>query len=369
MTGKELQAELLHILNEPVNAYDFWPYLAEYAEEIGLDPDDPYAIADDKELADAFMLWVEKNDILERWLRDDASDVPPKFFFSGANPLPKGTWLVHHSRAYIGEFNRGSTFERLGLSTHFTTKSKVGSKNTDDEIGIGERVYVFGFQPHNDPAISRFGLPLSSQYGDKWYLFKTDAAVEAYHDGDEQTQAIFPAGSEYDLVEVSISDSAPWTVYIDDDVIEAETFDELLEKLEGKDDRMSYSANQKPCPPATSDIGLNLKNRQNAIQIADYGPPNPGLPNVRFWTKKGKMWGVSPMEAQTMRCGNCAAFDVSPRIKNCIASGIQSEGIDPYDFVQAGELGYCLAFKFKCAAARTCDAWVAGGPIRRERKS
>lgn len=131
---------------------------------------------------------------------------------------------------------------------------------------------------------------------------------------------------------------------------------------------VSYAAAKKPCPPATQDIGANLRNRQTAIKVADYGPPNPGLPNVRFWTKKGKMWGVGPREAQTMRCGNCAAFDVSPRMKECIATGIMSDGVDPYDFIQAGELGYCLAFKFKCAAARTCDAWVAGGPIRRERK-
>ncbi|NCA17979.1 MAG: hypothetical protein EBS90_13215 [Betaproteobacteria bacterium] len=80
------------------------------------------------------------------------------------------------------------------------------------------------------------------------------------------------------------------------------------------------------------------------------------------------MWGTTTAEAKTMRCGNCAAFNVTPRIKQCIATGIGSEGVDAYDFVQAGELGYCLAFKFKCAAARTCDAWVGGGPIRRERK-
>jgi hypothetical protein len=29
----------------------------------------------------------------------------------------------------------------------------------------------------------------------------------------------------------------------------------------------------------------------------------------------------------------------------------------------AGELGYCEIFDFKCASARTCRAWVAGGPV------
>lgn len=123
----------------------------------------------------------------------------------------------------------------------------------------------------------------------------------------------------------------------------------------------------RECPPATKSISLNLKNRQNAIRVAKYGPANPGLANVPFWKDKADMWGTSVREAQSMRCGNCAAFNVSPRMKECIAQGVGREGIDPYDFIQAGELGYCEMFKFKCAAARTCDAWVAGGPIRREK--
>lgn len=128
---------------------------------------------------------------------------------------------------------------------------------------------------------------------------------------------------------------------------------------------MSYA---KTCPPATHDIALNLQNRQRCIKMAAYGPANPALPNVRFWKEKANVFGGTVQEAQTMRCGNCAAFNVSPRMKECIAEGIGSEGVDPYDMINAGELGYCEMFKFKCAAARTCDAWVAGGPIRRERR-
>ena len=29
----------------------------------------------------------------------------------------------------------------------------------------------------------------------------------------------------------------------------------------------------------------------------------------------------------------------------------------------AADLGYCELFHFKCAATRTCDAWLVGGPI------
>jgi len=31
--------------------------------------------------------------------------------------------------------------------------------------------------------------------------------------------------------------------------------------------------------------------------------------------------------------------------------------------IKVGQLGYCRFLKFKCAAARTCDTWVVGGPI------
>jgi hypothetical protein len=31
--------------------------------------------------------------------------------------------------------------------------------------------------------------------------------------------------------------------------------------------------------------------------------------------------------------------------------------------IDAGDLGYCEVFDFKCASKRTCEAWIAGGPI------
>ena len=52
-------------------------------------------------------------------------------------------------------------------------------------------------------------------------------------------------------------------------------------------------------------------------------------------------------------------------MKQCMAEGIGSEpGSDAMDMVNAGNLGYCVAFKFKCAGDRTCAAWVTGGPIK-----
>jgi hypothetical protein len=37
--------------------------------------------------------------------------------------------------------------------------------------------------------------------------------------------------------------------------------------------------------------------------------------------------------------------------------------VTAWDVTEAGELGYCEAFDFKCASARTCRAWIVGGPV------
>lgn len=116
------------------------------------------------------------------------------------------------------------------------------------------------------------------------------------------------------------------------------------------------------CPIATQDIATNLKNRQNAIDVAHYGPLNPNLPNDEYWIAKGKQFNTTEDLAKESRCKNCSFFNVGQKIKDCIAQGIGSE-LNPYDVIDAGDLGYCEAFDFKCASMRTCDAWVAGGPV------
>jgi hypothetical protein len=51
---------------------------------------------------------------------------------------------------------------------------------------------------------------------------------------------------------------------------------------------------------------------------------------------------------------------------DCIAGGI-SKGettSDPWDVIEAGDLGYCEFFDFKCNGNRSCSAHVDGGPIK-----
>ena len=121
---------------------------------------------------------------------------------------------------------------------------------------------------------------------------------------------------------------------------------------------------QLDCPKATQDVETNLKNRQKAIVVAKYGPLNPNEPNEDYWEAKAKMFGGDVESAKKARCGNCAFFVQTQKMLDCIAGGIND--VNEWDTIEAGDLGYCEAFDFKCAASRTCDAWVVGGPITDE---
>lgn len=116
---------------------------------------------------------------------------------------------------------------------------------------------------------------------------------------------------------------------------------------------------EEACPIATQDIAVNLRNRQKAIDTANYGPANPDDPGD-YWAGKARRMRASEDEVRTMVCGNCAFFNIGQRLTDCIEQGI---GADAAEVVAAGRLGFCEAFDFKCAAARTCDAWVVGGPV------
>ena len=118
------------------------------------------------------------------------------------------------------------------------------------------------------------------------------------------------------------------------------------------------------CPIATQNIAANLEARDNAIAVANYGPLDPDQENADYWGAAADRWSVSVEEVKTARCGNCAAFNITSRIRACIADGVG--GADAWEVVDAGELGYCEAFDFKCASARRCDAWVQGGPLTDE---
>ena len=125
-------------------------------------------------------------------------------------------------------------------------------------------------------------------------------------------------------------------------------------------DSADVNLEEGKCPVETQDIKANLANRQQAIDIAHYGPANPKEPNEDYWKAKAGIFKGSVEEAKTMRCGNCAGFNQTSKLIDCITKGI---GMDAKEVEQAGDLGFCEIFDFKCASLRTCDAWIVGGPI------
>ena len=119
------------------------------------------------------------------------------------------------------------------------------------------------------------------------------------------------------------------------------------------------------CPLPTQDVKLNLENRQTAVDKANYGPANPNEPNDSYWKAKANEFQGDIGTAKKMLCGNCAAFNQTSKLLGCIKNGI---GEDANEVALGGNLGYCEIFDFKCAAKRTCDAWIVGGPLTDKKK-
>jgi len=121
---------------------------------------------------------------------------------------------------------------------------------------------------------------------------------------------------------------------------------------------------QTKCPIATQDIHVNLKNRQHGIDEYHYGPANPDKPG-NYWKDAAKRWKTDESTAKTMQCANCAAFDISDKMYKCMQKGIEGDekNIDALSTIEKGDLGYCNFLHFKCAGARSCAAWVTGGPV------
>ena len=108
-------------------------------------------------------------------------------------------------------------------------------------------------------------------------------------------------------------------------------------------------------PRATQDLKLNTKNRNAAIKAEHikYGPLN--LSDEQYWVDAAKHWKTSTEVAKESKCSNCIAFDISPRMEECM----------PLE----GDLGYCWMHHFKCHKDRTCYTWAAGGPIDDDKTS
>ena len=127
----------------------------------------------------------------------------------------------------------------------------------------------------------------------------------------------------------------------------------------GRTDLKEFKEQDMPCPPATKDLELNTKNRDATIKNHNYGPLNVDEPGD-YWEKIAKYWKTTEEAAKKSVCNNCVAFDVSPRMLECMPGETSDED---------GRLGYCHMHHFKCHSARACHTWAKGGPITTDEKS
>jgi hypothetical protein len=116
-----------------------------------------------------------------------------------------------------------------------------------------------------------------------------------------------------------------------------------------------------PCPAPTQDLELNTKNRDAAIKAEhiQYGPLNVDEPGD-YWKGIAEHWNTTEEAAKKSLCGNCVAFDISPRMDECMPGEVSDKD---------GRLGYCWMHHFKCFSARTCRTWAKGGPITEDKVS
>ena len=119
--------------------------------------------------------------------------------------------------------------------------------------------------------------------------------------------------------------------------------------------------NTKPMDSIT-DLDLNTFSRNLTVKEYRYGPLNPEdeKGSKKFWEDKAHMWDTTVEHAKTSRCSNCSAFNQKSSTLKKIAKAIGDQGDR---IVKQSNIGFCEFFWFKCAGARTCDAWVGGGPI------
>ena len=111
------------------------------------------------------------------------------------------------------------------------------------------------------------------------------------------------------------------------------------------------------------DLDLNTLGRNVTVKEYRYGPLNPNdeKGSKKFWEDKAEMWDTTVEHAKTSRCSNCSAFNQKPATLKKISKAIGKEGDK---IVKQSNIGFCEFFWFKCAGARTCDAWVGGGPLK-----
>jgi hypothetical protein len=239
----DVQGELFNYLNIDMDPFDFADQMPQWAAEAGV------ALGDEPQVEDlteaqlkSFHDWLVENE--NQFIGDIPPELVPSYvFLRSPRKLPKGSWLVHFTNADpFKAFDRGATIMD-GL--HLTVgggKTKVEDRNYNisDRPGSYERVYGFAFGLAREGAGRGGPIDLlryaHDKYGENIVLFQSDMAVEAYHGGDEEYQAIFPIGSDYNAVPLRYRDGRLYGQTESGDEVEFDSLADVLAyvKKEGR---------------------------------------------------------------------------------------------------------------------------------------
>ena len=136
-----------------------------------------------------------------------------------------------------------------------------------------------------------------------------------------------------------------------------------------KKDSLEYRNKFMFDPYFIAEIGVNHENSIEKAKLMIEQAFMSGANAVKFQSYKAdrlaakdspSYWDTTEEAAKKSVCGNCVAFDISPRMKDCLPG-------DTFD--DDGELGYCWMHHFKCHSARACHTWAKGGPIAKDSES
>ena len=264
-------------------------------------------------------------------------------------PNPKNTFLSKSDTAY--DFIRvGKTISNLSNAKKSDNRDEpdvmivpFGGKKEKDHLKKGLKKAGYKTQDADKPGDDAQVDEASDLVLDKESLIKhLQQAIKQYAQEETDIEKLSYILQKLNGKTVKTRSNTHFTV-TDEDIQEA------LRRLSESSD----------CPPATQDLELNTKNRDATLKNFNYGPLNVSEPGD-YWEKIAEYWKTDIKAAKASNCGNCVAFDISPRMDDCMPGETSDED---------GRLGYCWMHHFKCHSARSCHTWAKGGPIDDDEKS
>ena len=264
-------------------------------------------------------------------------------------PNPKNTFLSKSDTAY--DFIRvGKSISNLSNAKKSDNRDEpdvmivpFGGKKEKDHLKKGLKKAGYKTQDADKPGDDAQVDEASDLVLDKESLIKhLQQAIKQYAQEETDIEKLSYILQKLNGKTVKTRSNTHFTV-TDEDIQEA------LRRLSESSD----------CPPATQDLELNTKNRDATLKNFNYGPLNVSEPGD-YWEKIAEYWKTDIKAAKASNCGNCVAFDISPRMDDCMPGETSDE---------FGRLGYCWMHHFKCHSARSCHTWAKGGPIVDDEKS